>query len=264
MSVASLCSTPPVLSPKSRGIFDNDPEHVLDLALSRLQAVGIKLVEWRDLVDKRMGVPACIKNYSYLVPDALLPHASHVLTNLGLPFAPPTTFEISMYGDFAARGHSHRITHSIQSRRVQHLVIYPQSFATLGDSEFEEGPPSHLRSPRCAPVLVPTAPAVYASILRMMLQYDEFDPTTGVLQSQLSELIGYHLFELSDGYIDTGDDEECARWDVDRRVSDAVCVVLAWGVDEVWRDGEEWMGDALAEVVRTGHTEHLPHKLPEQ
>ncbi|KAJ7709231.1 hypothetical protein B0H16DRAFT_1745995 [Mycena metata] len=225
MSLASLSSSPPASPPKtrSRGIFDNDPEHVLDLALSRLQAAGIKLVEWRDLVDKRMGVPACIKNYSYLVPDALVPQASHVLTNLGLPFAPPTNFEISVYGDFAARGHSHRITHSIQSGR---------SFATLADSELEEGPPSHLCSPGCAPVLVP-APAVYASILRMMLQYDKFHPTMCILQSQLSELIGYHLLRSSDGYIDTGDEEECARWDVDRRVSDAFCIVLAWGVDEV-------------------------------
>ncbi|KAJ7702530.1 hypothetical protein B0H16DRAFT_1347589, partial [Mycena metata] len=191
------------------------PEHVLDLALSRLQAVGIKLVEWRDLVDRRLGVPALIKDYSYLVPDALVLQASHVLTNLGLPFAPPTKFEISVSGDFAARGHSHRITQYLDSFRLQHLVIYPQSFATLADSELEEGPPSHLLSPGCAPVLVPTAPAVYASILRMMLQYDEFHPTMSILQSQLSELIGYHLLGLSDGFIDIHDDQEWERWDVD-------------------------------------------------
>ncbi|KAJ7742891.1 hypothetical protein B0H16DRAFT_1019430 [Mycena metata] len=262
MSVESLLSITLVSPPRSRGILENTPEHVLDLALSRLQTVGIKLVEWRHLVDRRMGVPALIKNYSYLVPDALVPQASHALTDLGLPFVPPTKFEISVYGDFAVRGHSHRITQAIDSWRVQHLVIYPQSFATLADSEFEMRPPSHLLSPGCAPVLVPTAPAVYASILRMMLQYDKFHATMRILQSQLSELIGYHLLGLSGGFIDVDDDEEWERWDVNRRISDAVYLVRSSGVDEVWRDGEEWMGDALAEVVKTGHTEHLPHRLP--
>jgi hypothetical protein len=94
----------------------------------------------------------------------------------------------------------------------------------------------------------------------MILQYDRFHPTMYELRSQLSELIGYHLLGLSDGYMDGDDDEEWERWDVDRRISDAVHLVRSWGVDQVWRDGEEWMGNALAEVVRTGKIENLPHK----
>ncbi|KAJ7222315.1 hypothetical protein GGX14DRAFT_176097 [Mycena pura] len=243
--------------PTSGIIFDNNPEHVLDLALCRLQTAGIRLVEWQDLVYRRMGVPACIKNYCYLVPDALVPHASQVLTDLGLPLSPATKFELTVSGDFAARAYSHRITRSTCCARVQHLMLYPQSFATLVDAELEEHPPSHVRLPCSAPVLVPTAPAVYASILRMMLQYDRFDPVVVELSSQLSELIGYHLLGLKDGYIE---EEDWERWEVDRRIEDAVHVVRAWGMDQVWRDGEQWMGDALAEMVKTGGIEHLPTK----
>ncbi|KAJ7755662.1 hypothetical protein DFH07DRAFT_940796 [Mycena maculata] len=60
------------------------------------------------------------------------------------------------------------------------------------------------------------------------------------LQSQLSD-IGYHLLGLSDGYID----DEWERWEVDRRKDDALYLIRLWGVDEVWRDAEEWVGDAL-------------------
>ncbi|KAJ6551536.1 hypothetical protein B0H19DRAFT_1158068 [Mycena capillaripes] len=77
------------------------------------------------------------------------------------------------------------------------------------------------------------------------------------LLSQLSELIGYHLLGLSNGYIDSEDEE---RWNVSGRMSDAAHLVKSWDVDQVWRDGEEWMGDALAEVVRTGRIEDLPQQ----
>ncbi|KAJ7162031.1 hypothetical protein C8R46DRAFT_1103279 [Mycena filopes] len=234
-------------------ILDNDPSEVLDLALSRLQAVGVEVIEWRDLVYRRMKVPASITNYSYLVADTLVAQASQVLTDLGLPFSPPTKFEVTVYGDFAVRGHSRRITRSIAPGRVQHVVIYPQSFAAFADSELEKGRPNHIALSRCSTVFVPTAPAVYASILRMMLQYNSANP----LRTHWAHLLG-----LSGGYIDADDDEVWERWDVDRRISDAVHLVRSWGVDQVWRDGEEWMGDALAEVVKTGHIASLPHKPP--
>lgn len=279
--IATLSSSPPnhfhlhVSPPRNRIILENDPIEVLDLALSRLQAAGVKLIEWRDLVYRRMNVPASIKvcarlqfthrpesvqDYSYLVPDALVAQASQVLTDLGLPLSPPTELDTAVYGDFATCGHFHRLTRYTSSARVQHFVIYPQSFATLFDSELETMKPSHTTSSRCSTVLVPTAPAVYASLLRMMLRYDQFDPTMPELHSQLSELIGYHLLGLLDGHVDGDDDDEWERWNVDGRIVDAVHRVRSWGVDQVWRDGEEWIGDALAEVVRTGHIEHLPHK----
>ncbi|KAJ7063673.1 hypothetical protein C8F01DRAFT_985247 [Mycena amicta] len=263
MSVATLSSSPPQpfrlhLSPtKTRSILDNDPVEVVDIALSRLQAVDVKLIEWQDLVYRRMNVPAITTNFCYLVPDSLVAQASKVLTDLGLPFLTPTQFEMSVYGDLAVRGYSHRITQSTSSALVQRIILYPQSFSTLADCELETRPPIHTTSPRCSTILVPTASAVYASILRLMLQYNQFDPMMYELRSQLSQLIGYHLLGLSGGYVE---DEDWERLDVDGRISDAVHLVRSWGVDQVWRDGEEWMGDALAEVVRTGHIENLPYK----
>jgi len=78
------------------------------------------------------------------------------------------------------------------------------------------------------------------------------------LQSDLSELIGYHLLKMENGYIDVDDDGEWEKWQVERRISDAVHLVRSWGVDSVWREGEDWIGDALAEIVRTGAIENLP------
>ena len=93
-----------------------------------------------------------------------------------------------------------------------------------------------------------------------MLQYSEFSGTTGILKSDLSELIGYHLYGL-DSFVDTFDEELCASLEVDRRVADAVHCVRTWGVHGLWREDEEWIGDALAGVVGgTGKMDSLPCK----
>jgi hypothetical protein len=99
----------------------------------------------------------------------------------------------------------------------------------------EEKPPFHITPSECHTILVPP-PAVYASILRMMLQYSRSSGTMGILKSDLSELIGYHLYGL-DGFVDTFDEELCASFEVDRRVADAVHRVRTWGVDGLWSEG---------------------------
>jgi hypothetical protein len=38
--------------------------------------------------------------------------------------------------------------------------------------------------------------------------------------------------------------------EVDRCVADAVQIVKSWGWDFKWREGEDWMGDAQALVVK--------------
>jgi hypothetical protein len=81
-----------------------------------------------------------------------------------------------------------------------------------------------------------------------------------VLQSDLSELIGYDLLGL-DGFVDPFDEEKCATLEIDRRLVDAVHHVLTWSVDGLWREDEEWMGDALAAVIDgTGKMDSLPCK----
>ncbi len=89
--------------------------------------------------------------------------------------------------------------------------------------------------------------------------YGSFDATTKVLRSDLSELIGYDLLRLDDGYVDPNDDVEWEVKGVDERLVQAAVRVREWG--DVWRRGEEWIGDALGAVVEgTGCIEHLPHK----
>ena len=40
-----------------------------------------------------------------------------------------------------------------------------------------------------------------------------------------------------------------ASFEIDRRLADAVHCVRTWGADRLWREDEEWIGDALAPVV---------------
>jgi hypothetical protein len=68
-----------------------------------------------------------------------------------------------------------------------------------------------------------------------------------VLQPNLSELIGYNLY---DGYVDINDDELCEALEVDRRVDNALQIVKGWGWHGIWRNGEEWTDDALAAIVK--------------
>ena len=195
------------------------------------------------------------------MPDKKLDHASVILSSMGLPLSPPSLLLLRTEGDFQAKARFYRITLTTSSSFIQHLALYPQSFSTLDGSELEEKPPHHSTISICKSILVPSRPALYASIIRLLLSYPKNCATTKVLRSNLSELIGYDLLGLEDGYMDTNDDEAVVAIGLAQRLVDATQVVLQWGTDGVWRPGEEWIGDALGAVVAgTGSIEYLPCK----
>lgn len=82
----------------------------------------------------------------------------------------------------------------------------------------------------------------------MLSQYPQHCSTVYVLRSDLSELIGYDLFELRDGYIDPDVDESTEAF-VDQRISSGVEKVMLWNCAHLWPPGEEWIGDVLYEIV---------------
>jgi hypothetical protein len=204
------------------------------------------------------------QDYSYVVPDEQLDHASDILSSMGLPLSPPSRLLLRTEGDFQAKARFHRITRWTSPSSVQHLALYPQSFSTLDDSELEEKPPSHLlvaTATRCKSIRVPSRPAVYASIIRLMLSYPKHCATTTVLASDLSELVGYDLLGLEDGYLDPSDEEALVTKGLDQRLAHGVQIVLQWENDGVWRPGEDWIGNALGALVAgTGDIDHLPCK----
>ena len=167
-------------------------------------------------------------------------------------------------GDFHAKGHFHRITHSTLESSVQHLVLYPLSFSSLDWSEVTKQAPYHIRpSPRCENIFVPRPSAVYASLIRIMLSYPRYCSTRTNLESDLSELIGYHLLGLENGYVDPDDDESWQSLEISRRITEAVLSVRQWALDREWRKGEDWIGDALAGVIDASggnDIEYLPYK----
>lgn len=96
-----------------------------------------------------------------------------------------------------------------------------------------------------------------------MTAYPRWSPTRMTLESHLSELIGYNLYDLSDGYVDIDDEELCQSQEVDQRVEEAVQVVKEWACAGQWRQGEEWIGDALISIVSgAGKLEFLPWATP--
>ena len=83
-----------------------------------------------------------------------------------------------------------------------------------------------------------------------MKKYLRYDPTRKFLQSDLSQLIDYHLYGLDCGYINVDDEELCQELEVDRRVEDAVRTVREWrDSDSVFGGEDAWIGDALVNVV---------------
>jgi hypothetical protein len=123
-------------------------------------------------------------------------------------------------------------------------MLFPLSFPSFSftSSELISVPRlTPLKSPRCPTILQPLQTAVYASIMRTMLAYPRFCPTRTVLQSNLSELIRYNLYDLQGGHVDVDDEELCAALEVDRRVDDALRIVQGLGCDLAWREGEECM-----------------------
>ena len=45
----------------TKDVFESSPEELVDIALSRLQAAGIQLIEWMALLYRRMDVPIIIR-----------------------------------------------------------------------------------------------------------------------------------------------------------------------------------------------------------
>ena len=186
------------------------------------------------------------------MPDEQLELASKLLSeNQRLPRSQPPPLLVRTGGDFYAKARMYRVTRYTSVALAQHLVLYPASFAAYPPCELSLLPRyTSLPHPFCQLALVPSAPAVYASILRMMKTYPRYDATRIFLQSDLSQLIDYHLYGLDCGYIDVDDDELCEELEVDQRVEDAVKTVECWrDSDDSLSHAETWIADALVEVV---------------
>ncbi|KAI1791233.1 hypothetical protein LXA43DRAFT_889599 [Ganoderma leucocontextum] len=234
------------------------PEELVDKALKALQDAGVELIEWLSPLHSRMNVPVIIKNFHYLVPDEQLDIASKLLAESeGLPRSQPPPLLVDTGGDFYTKSRMYRYT-SLSC--AQHLVLYPASFAAYSPLDLSPAPrTTSLAKPLCKTVLVPSQPAVYASLLRTMREYSRFDSARICMETQLSQLIDYNLYGLDCGYVDTDDDELCEELELDRRVADATRLVEEWRRTGALRDDDGCIGDALVKVVSGRRTvEEIP------
>ncbi|KZT11952.1 uncharacterized protein LAESUDRAFT_641422 [Laetiporus sulphureus 93-53] len=245
-------------SPLPTPLFNQEPEELVDMALARLQCADLKPVEWKGLLYRRMGVPVLIKDFAFILPDNSVEYASKILTDMGLPRAQQSRFLSSTEGDFHTRGVFHRVTRETSPFFLQHIALYPASFAEISvHSPLVTSAPSILGvdSPRTPNYLVPQPSAVYASLMRMMLRYPRQCSTRRCLNPDLSQLVGYHLLRLENDFIDPDDEEQWQKLDMDRRTEEAVCELRGW----IWEPGEEWIVDALEAVLRdSAEVEFLP------
>ncbi|KAK0449197.1 hypothetical protein EV421DRAFT_1780524 [Armillaria borealis] len=209
--------------------FSLPPETLVDFVLLLLnETAGIILTEWRTLLYRRMNVPLVPCHFSYIVPDNRLQQASEILTSMGLPLSLPDP----LYARF--------------------ILLYPSSFCHFSPSELESVDQPLFGSDKLSvPLNVPTVSATYASLVRTAAVYKRSDPARKTLLSELAQLALYNLY---DGDYGKGFEDEDEDEDDEREIQQAVAVVRGW----TWNAGEEWIGDALAEVVATSAYGNLP------
>lgn len=192
------------------------------------------------------------------MPDEQLEKASGIVSDLGPPHSQPPYILAVTSGDLYTLGYLHRITRSTLMSTVQFLHLFPASFASFLPSELYPAP-NH--KPLSLPIFIPRAPALYSCLIRIMSRYPRNWRARGTLGAQLEMYIHYHLsgFRLEDGYVDVDDEELCKRLNVDGHVADAIALVRGWSCGGEWREGEEWMGDALVALLSgKGDIEFLP------
>ncbi|KAK0487343.1 hypothetical protein IW261DRAFT_1447375 [Armillaria novae-zelandiae] len=235
-------------------LFSLPPETLVDLALLVLhENAGIILTEWRTLLYRRMNVPLVPCHFSYIVPDDRLQQASETLTSLGLPLSLPDPLYVSTGGDLYSKALLHRITQSASLGPARFILLYPSSFCPFHPSELETvNHPLFGLDKFSVPLNVPTVSATYAFLVRTAAMYKRSDPARKTLLSELAQLSLYNLYDgdYGKGSEVEDDDEE----DDEREIQQAVTIVRGW----TWNAGEEWIGDALAEVVATSAYGNLP------
>lgn len=238
------------------------PEAAVDIAVQHLSTDGVKLVEWRAVLYRKMQVPIIPKNFSYIVDDNVIDRASDALNKLGLPLCIADPFLIAVEGDLYSKAILHRLTESTNIGAVRYIALYPSSFVSFNPSDLETSTYCNHIKPEeldISPidVFIPRPSAAFASLFRLLLQYPKGTATRSIIQSDLAMLIRYHLYhETHLKCSDYGNKEPSGER---QDVANAVALVRVWSIEGQWRKGEEWMGDALASLVAgTGEIVWLP------
>ncbi|TEB34231.1 hypothetical protein FA13DRAFT_1729739, partial [Coprinellus micaceus] len=224
------CSTP-------KDVFERSPEELVDVALSRLRAAGIQLIEWMALLYRRMDVPIIIRDYSYVVPDEDLPRASRILSDIGLPLAPHSNLLSEAEGDIHTKATPHRLARPFKSAILPYFALYPASFVSFKPEELYTSTPIHRRSSTpTIKVLIPRPSAVYGWLFRTMLLYPKYCSVRTILQSDLSELVDYHL-QVQEGFVDPDKNPELwEELDMPKRTIEALDVISQWTRNNEWRE----------------------------
>ncbi|KAJ8508943.1 hypothetical protein ONZ45_g8841 [Pleurotus djamor] len=221
------------------------PEDILSLptdeivrrALQRLSE-HTNLILWGSLLDNRMNVPRIQKNFTFLVPDDTLDTLSAILTQMNLPIPTLPNYLVRAEGDFLRLSRLHRVTQATDCLSMQCIHLLPASLPGYTQDELETAPLEG------TPVMiyVPRPSAVYAGIMRMMFKYRKFCAEQYKLQSDLSMLVYYNLLGLEKVPAGHETIEDAV---MEKRSEAAVERVRGWGRAGEWREGEEWMEDAL-------------------
>lgn len=123
---------------------------------------------------------------------------------------------------------------------MQCLHLYPSSLPSYTPNELES---IYIDD---VPALVPRASAVYSGIVRMMSKYVLYSAERYKLQSDLELLVNYHLLMIEKF---PTDEEGMKMLGVEKRVKEAEEKIRAWGRAGEWREGEEWIEDALVGIM---------------
>ncbi|KAI0035182.1 hypothetical protein K488DRAFT_43794 [Vararia minispora EC-137] len=226
-------------SDPDKDAFDLPPVELVRKALLKLAAHGTQLIVWGALLDQHLHVPRI--DFTFVICNDELEEASEILTSMHLPLTAPRPLLLLTEGDLYRSGYHHRITNKLDDASIRCIRLVPASLPAFAQDELE---PITVDG---VPVYVPRTSAVYASITRLMKKYRRSGPERRRLASDLELLVNYNLLGVYRAPTDEDDSEE---FDMERQVAEAESTIRGWGEAGEWREGEEWVEDALVRIVR--------------
>ncbi|KAI0808918.1 hypothetical protein BC629DRAFT_1282336 [Irpex lacteus] len=233
--------------------FDQLPSDLVEAALAMLSKDDIPLIPWGSLLYRSMDVPKVLTHFQFLVPDELLDVASRKVSSMRLPLTQPPSLLLKREGDLISKGFPHRLSRETTLGSVQYLHLLPLSFAGFQPSEWTE------HHQKAYTICMPRLSAVYAALFRILASYRRKGHVCSSLTAELELLVNCDLLGLSLGYHVPEDDKGWDEPNMRAREKNAVCMLRNWATGGEWRDGEEWVGDALVAIVRgSGDLDYLP------
>ena len=164
---------------------------------------------------------------------------------MGVPIALGEDHRLRLEGDLHRSGTCHRLTSDVGDA-MQCLLLVPASIAGFSRSELMNFTFEHTEANVGVPCV---APLISWMLRKLQRSYRRGTPERYRLESELEAYIIRNLHRFEVPYPDLDDYERCKKVGLYRRMRVAERIVREWKVEGEIRENEEWMIDALIEII---------------